>query len=258
MSIARQASVRNRLLHGLTPEDFALLEPHLKWISLPVRTQLVVPEQVITQVWFVESGIVSVVASMPDGRQVEAGIIGSEGIVDIAVVNGADRTPLNSFVQVAGEALRMPAADLRRAMAASPALRTRLMQFVQTFLVQVAHTAFANAANTIEERLARWLLMATDRVEADEAIAMTHEFLSVMLGVRRAGVTMAVQALVDMGAIRSGRGRLEVIDRAMLESVTRNSYGPAEGEYRRIFGISPTVERPAKSNGVAPNGFAAD
>ena len=166
-------------------------------------------------------------------------------MIDIATLNGADVTPLGSVVQAAGAAFRIAVSDLRAAVENSPALRGRLARFAQAFTIQVAHTAFANAANTIEERLARWLLMATDRVGEQDAIAMTHEFLATMLGVRRAGVTVAVQALVDIGAVRPSRGHIAVHDRARLIAASKGAYGPPELEYRRLLGSDGERSAPA-------------
>ncbi len=243
MRDANHRTLKNHLLSGLSYADFALLGPYLKPIELHVRTPLVLPMELIQYSWFPESGIVSVVTPMPDGRQVEAGIIGREGMVDTATVNGVDRSSLLCFVQVAGMAYRLPSAELQRAMAASKTLRTRLAQYAHVMTVQIAHTAFANAANTIEQRLARWLLMASDRASENAAVAMTHEFLSVMLGVRRSGVTIAVNDLVHMGAITARRGSIAVLDRAQLIALCKGSYGPPEAEYARLFGATPATTR---------------
>lgn len=237
-----QASVRNRLLAALTPADFELLRPHLKLTAITVREQLVAPGEPIENTWFIESGIVSVIVEMPDGRQAEVGLVGAEGFIDVATVNGIDASPLNCLVQVGGEAWRIKSADLRRALDTSATLRAVMHKFVQTLLMQISSTAFASAANTIEERLARWLLMASDRVPDDDAIMMTHEFLSVMLGVRRTGVTLAIQSLVEAGAILGGRGRLSILDRTLLQTISHGGYGPAEDEYRRLFGVSPRLD----------------
>ena len=219
----------------MAPADFEALRPYLRPVDLTLRTHLVVPDVPVASAWFVESGIVSVITTMADGRQVEAGIIGHEGMVDVATVNGVDRSPLDAFVQLSGKALRMSVAELQRAMAERPGIRAHLAKFAQALLVQIAHTSFANAANTIEERLARWILMASDRAPPGEAIAMTHEFLATMLGVRRAGVTIGVQALTDVGAISTSRGRIEIANRENLKSLSRGVYGPPELEYERLF-----------------------
>ncbi len=238
MSVINQSAIRNNLLAGLAADDFLALEPYLKLVPLELRSHLVVTEGVIDHVWFVETGIVSVITAMPDGRQIEAGIVGYEGMVDVAVLNGVYRASLDAHVQSGGTAYRIAVNDLARVMEQRLSIRVRLALFAQTLYVQVAHTAFANATNTIEERLARWLLMANDRVSADAAVVMTHEFLSIMLGVRRSGVTVGMQALAADGAIRASRGRVAIINRERLIQISRGSYGPPETEYRRLFGGS--------------------
>ena len=234
--LIEQRTLHNHLLAGLSADDFGLVSPHLKTVDMPLRLPLVTPGELINFSWFPENGIISVITSMPDGRQVEAGLVGREGMVDMATLAGADRSPLHCMVQVKGVASRLPSAELRRAMAASETLRTRMALFAHTLVVQIAHTAFANAANTIEERLARWLLMAADRVSDGEAIAMTHEFLSTMLGVRRSGVTIAINALANAKAIVAGRGSVTIADRARLQALSNGAYGPPEAEYARLLG----------------------
>jgi CRP-like cAMP-binding protein len=236
MALPAQASVRNRLLAALSPADFSLLEPQLEPVPLPVRTCLAEPNRPIEHVYFLEQGIASVVASTPQGRRIEVGIIGREGLTGLPVLLGTDRTPHACFVQTAGSGWRIRADDLRRAMAASAALHQHLLRFVQAFMVQMGQTALANACHVIEQRLARWLLMCHDRVDGDD-LATTHEFLSLMLSVRRAGVTVALQALEERGLISTKRGQIAVLDRARLEAVAGDSYGLCEAEYERLIGL---------------------
>lgn len=184
--------------------------------------------------WFIESGLVSMVAESAEGREIEVGVIGREGVVDPSAILGADRAMFNCFAQVPGSALRMPAAELRRALEASTTLRALLTRYMLTLMVQIAHTALANATHTIEKRLARWLLMSDDRVDGHE-VQMTHDFLAVMLGVRRAGVTEAVQSLVAMGLIEAGRGKIVIRDRVALAAYVRDLYGLPEATYQSLI-----------------------
>src|SRR5215207_9462727 len=158
---------RNRLLLALSRPDLSLLEPWLERVPLPVRTRLVEPNTSITHAYFLAEGIASVVDTTPQGRQIEVGIIGREGMTGIPILLGADRTSHECIIQTAGEGLRIRADDLRRAMAASPSLRQHLLRFVQAFTVQVGQTALSNGRHTLEQRLARWLLMCHDRVDGD-------------------------------------------------------------------------------------------
>lgn len=174
MTSVSQSRTKNALLRAMPPADFALLAAHLRETPLPVRLSLVTAGEPIAFAWFIESGVMSIVAETPDGRQIEVGIVGREGMVDVSAINGADRSPLNCFVQIGGDGLRLPVGELRKAMEASPTLRRLLAAYVQTLLIQISHTALANGANTIEQRLARWLLMSGDRVDGVR-VAMTHD-----------------------------------------------------------------------------------
>ena len=228
-------AIRNRLLLALSVQDFILLEPQLERVPLPVGARLVEPNTPVEHVYFLEEGIASVVATTPQGRRIEAGIIGREGLTGIPILLGADRTPHECFIQAPGEGLRIRADDLRRVAAASPSLHQHLLRFVQTFMIQMGQTALTNGCHTLERRLARWLLMCHDRVDGDDLFT-THEFLSLMLGVRRAGVTVALQALEDRGAISTKWRQVTVQDRAKLEDVAGDSYGVPEAEYARLIG----------------------
>jgi CRP-like cAMP-binding protein len=165
---------------------------------------------------------------------VEVGLIGREGMTGLPVVLGDDRTPHSSYVQATGTAQCMPALDLANAMDKSRSLRDCLLKYVQAFGVQTTHTAICNARSRLDQRLARWLLMAHDRLGTDH-MPLTHEFLSLMLGVRRAGVTEALQALKTKGLVAANRGQVTIQDRKGLERVAGTAYGIPESEYRRLF-----------------------
>ena len=156
-----------------------------------------------------EAGIASVVAVQPDETPVEVGLIGREGMTGIAVVLGGDQSPHSTYIQVAGEGQRIAAKELRKAMDTSATMRRLFLKFVQVFMVQTAHTAIANARAHIDQRLARWILMAHDRT-GNKTLPLTHEFLSLMLGVRRAGVTEALQSLKQQNLIDTGRNQIVV------------------------------------------------
>lgn len=236
MPVNAQSTMRNRLLRAISPLDFDRIAPALEFVTLGLRQHLVEAQLPLQNVWFIEDGVGSVVATTAGGKQSEVGMVGCDGIVDVALINGTDATPLECFIQIPGSGWRLPSAALREASEASPALRLLLTRYAQSFLVQIAHTALANATHTIDARLARWLLMSHDRLDGD-TIVMTHEFLSIMLGVRRAGVTIAVQSLEGSGLIRARRGSVIVADRAGLEQLAGDAYGTPEAEYARLFGF---------------------
>ncbi len=228
----------------MSPTDLALLLPHLQPVAMPLLTDMERPNRRIEAIYFMESGIASVVAVQPDGTKVEVGLIGPEGISGTAVILGGDQSPNATYMQVAGEAQRITADELRAAMKASESLRALLLKFVQVFMVQTAYTAIANARAHIDQRLARWLLMAHDRTR-DDALPLTHEFLSLMLGVRRAGVTVALQSLKRRNLIDSGRNQIVILNRKGIERMAGGSYGVPEKEYRRLLGRgSSSVQGP--------------
>src|SRR3954467_8699557 len=204
MPSPRQGSVRNRLLSALPVDDFRLVQPHLEAVPLELRQWVIETKQLIQHVYFPEQAIVSVLADTTEGR-IEVGIIGGEGVAGLPVVLGIERSPHGYMVQAAGEALRIPAQDLRTALRQSSSLQAGFQRYAYALMVQTAQTAYANAGFTIEARLARWILMTDDRLEGDE-LPLTHDFLSMMLGVHRPGVTLAVQSLEGNRMIRAARG----------------------------------------------------
>jgi CRP-like cAMP-binding protein len=235
MPESQRTSTRNRLLSRLSRSDFALLESQLEAVDLPVRRQLERPNRQIDHAYFIERGFASVVANGMDNRSIEVGLIGWEGMTGLAIVMGTDRSPNETFVQAAGHGQRITAAKLRQAMERSTSLHRLLLNYGHAFLIQAGHTAMANGRSKIEERLARWLLMAHDRQDGDE-LPLTHEFLAMMLGVYRPGVTVALSLLEKEGLIHTNRGVITIIDRKGLEKNCNGAYGASEAELHRLFG----------------------
>jgi CRP-like cAMP-binding protein len=233
MAHPQQASVRNRLLSALPSDDFGLLQPHLEPTSLELRQWLSQTQQPIRHVYFPEQSIVSILADTAQGR-IEVGMIGPEGMADLPVVHGIERSPHGCLVQAAGQALKITAQNLRTAVRHSESLHARLLRYAHARMVQTAQTAYANAGFDIEARVARWVLMTDDRLEGED-LPLTHDLLAMMLGVRRAGVTLAIQALEASKLIRAKRGSITVLDRAGLEALARDAYGVAEAEYARVM-----------------------
>ena len=231
----RSLRPRNRLLAALSPADLALLQPHLNSLAVAVRHEIERPNRRIDAVYFMDAGIASVVAVQADKTEVEVGLVGPEGMTGIAVVLGGDQSPHSTYIQFAGEAQRIKADELRKAMRASESLNSLLLKYVQVFNVQTTHTAIANARAHVNQRLARWLLMAHDRT-GDKTLPLTHEFLALMLAVRRPGVTEALQSLRRQKLIENGRNKIVVLNRTGIEKVAGNSYGVPEKEYRRLIG----------------------
>ena len=232
-----QAASQNRLFAVLDAASFAVLAEHLVAVEIRAGETLIEPDTPVPYAWFLEDGICSVIAMAPNGAQAEVGMIGRDGVIDTSAIHGTDRTPLLCMMQIAGHGYRMRAETLRRASNDNEALRHVLLSFAQSFFIQVAHTALSNASHTIAQRLGRWLLMSQDRLGVSE-VRLTHERLSLMLGVRRAGVTVAIATLKRMRLVDAHRGGLTILDRAALENFAASNYGAPEAEYQRLLRIS--------------------
>ena len=225
-------SSANRILTSLSREDANLMGPALQEVDLPVRKQLESRNRRIQYVYFIDHGMASVVADGSGRGGIEIGIIGREGLTGLAVLMGADRSPHETYMQIRGAGRRVSAASLRELMSQSKSLHRALLRYGYAFTVQMAQTALANGRHKLEERLARWLLMAHDRVDGDE-LPLTHEFLSLMLGVRRSGVTVALKILEREGMVRARRGGVAIIDRDGLKECANGAYRGPEAELRR-------------------------
>ena len=224
----------NRILAGLTRECLALIEPLLERVELNFRQQLEVPNKKIEHAYFVDTGLVSVVATGgADRHQAEVAIIGREGMTGLAVALGRETNPLETSVLMGGRARRMAAGDLIGAMKESPEFAAAVLRYAHFYCVQTGFTALASARASLEERVARWLLMAHDRLDGDDVL-MTHEFLAWTLGVRRPGVSVALQHLEERGLISMTRGTVGIVNRDGLKVAANGSYGGPEAEYARM------------------------
>jgi CRP-like cAMP-binding protein len=235
MSELSPSSVRNRLLAALPADDFALIRPHLEPVPLNQSDVIIQAHSPIEHVYFLEAGVTSIVTRTERDRRIEIGLVGREGFAGVPVLLGADRTPHETFMQIGGAALRIEADAFRHALEQSPSLQKLLLRFVQVFHLQTAQTAACNGSHPVGRRLARWLLMCHDRIDGDE-LPLTHEFIAVMLGVRRPGVTEALQMLETEQAIRAERRNIVVLDRRKLEETAGDGYGGPEAEYERLIG----------------------
>ena len=229
------SSPQNRLLQALPSGELDALLPQFERVEARKGERLWAVGDPLDFVYFPEAGLSSNVAVTSEGRRIEVGCFGHEGMVSTASVLGVDRAPHELLVQVGGPWLRIGAAAFREALRASPALHDLLLRYAHTVMMTVSQTAMSNGAYSVEERLARWILMAHDRLEGDE-LSLTHDFLSIMLATQRSTVTLAIQALEGYGAIHARRALIIVRDRGMLCDLAGNSYGPAEAEYERLIG----------------------
>jgi CRP-like cAMP-binding protein len=213
----------NRVLSRLSRADLALLRPHLAPLDLPLLMRLETANSRIETVYFIDHGFASVVADGPGKRDIEVGLIGRESMTGLTVVLGNDRSRHTTYMQAAGAGQRMKATDLRKAVAESASLQQSLLRCVNAFLIQTTETATANGRSKNEERLARWLLMADDRVD-DREVPLTHKLLGVMLGVQRSAVTATVQALERKGLIKAGLRVITILDREGLVRFSNGAY----------------------------------
>ncbi|ARP64368.1 cyclic nucleotide-binding protein [Mesorhizobium sp. WSM1497] len=230
-------SYKNELLRRLNRDDLALLQPHLEPCVLNLRMNLEKAGSDVAMVYFLQDGIASVVATASE-KEAEVGLVGFEGMTGAALVMGADYAAHECYVQLPGNAFRIEAERFKVALAKSPTLRLFLLRYAYYFHIQTSYTALINARANLEERLARWLLMCDDRVEGHR-LAITHEFLAIMLGTRRPGVTVGLQVLEGRGLIYSRRGEVHIRDRSGLKASANGTYGQLETHYARLLGDSP-------------------
>jgi CRP-like cAMP-binding protein len=236
MNLPIQDDVRNLLLRATRPDAFAMIAPHMRTIELPLNFTLVAQDEPTHSVCFLERGLASVVAiTEGDEEMVEVGHIGSEGATGLHVALYADQSPTKTFMQGEGHGYLVPVPVIRAALDNLPEFRALILMYIHSFKTQVSYTALANARFSMYERLARWLLMCHDRLGSD--LGLTHEFLSIMLGVRRSGITDQLHLLEGIGAIKATRGNIRILDRKKLEEVAGGSYGVAEKEYERLIGL---------------------
>ncbi|HVV28889.1 MAG TPA: Crp/Fnr family transcriptional regulator [Rhizomicrobium sp.] len=230
-----RAGIRNRLLQKIGFDDWDLIGPHLEAVTLRERQTLETHGRPILHAYFLESGVASVMAVDTEDRRIEVGVIGLEGMTGVPLIMGDARAQYCTYMQIAGSGYRIARDALCHAIAESESLRTLLLKSAHGFMIQTAHTALANGRAKLEQRLARWLLMTHDRLTTN-ALPLTHEFLAAMLGVRRAGVTVAIHGFEDRGLVTARRGQLTLVDRAGMEQVAGSFYGVPEAELQRLFG----------------------
>jgi CRP-like cAMP-binding protein len=224
----------NRLLALLPPAEYRRLSARLQPVALPLKQVLYKARGTIDHVYFPTRGVVSAMAIMGDGSAIEVATIGSEGMVGLAAFVGGESSPYEVMVQVEGEGLRMRADAFRREVGQDGPLRKLLIHYHEAFSTQVSYAVACNGLHTVQKRCCRWLLMTHDRVGADE-LPLTHEFLGIMLGVRRASVTDVLRPLQERGLIRCRRGKIVVMDRAGLEAESCECYLVVQDEFARLF-----------------------
>jgi CRP-like cAMP-binding protein len=220
----------NRVLASLPPPDISSLSPHLLPITLKAKRALLEPGELIDTVYFLEDAIASVVITMENGSTVEVGLIGRDGVVGLPAVLGSGRATNRTFIQLPGTGYSLKAKILLQLAESSSELRSSLQLAVQGYLAQTAQTAACNRVHELEERLARWLMMCSDRLQSDH-IPITHEFLAMMLGTRRSSVSIAAGILSKSGLITYSRGAVTIKNRERLAQAACECYHSVNQEY---------------------------
>ena len=203
-------------------------------VDLEYSQLLIKPNTIIENVYFPTTALASLVTVLEDGSGVEAGSVGREGMVGVAVILYMDQTPMQTVTQIPGKAWRLDAGVLRKVFDQRESVHMLLNQYVHTLFVVASQSAACIRRHVVQARLARWLLMSSDGVGSSD-VAITHEYLGVMLGVRRAGVTEAIGKLEDVGLIRGRRGGVVILDRPGLEAAACECYRVVKSELDRIF-----------------------
>ncbi|MDY7021015.1 MAG: Crp/Fnr family transcriptional regulator [Cyanobacteriota bacterium] len=232
----RSSPLENRLLAALPKAEFQRLAPYLIEVSLSLGQILSEPQDRVEVVYFPTRSMISLVSIMEDGSTVEVGIVGNDGMLGYPVYLGGDSSHTRAIVQIEGTAFQLNGDLLRSEFNRSPSLQRLLLLYTQAFLAQVSQTAACNRFHPVEERLARWLLQSQD-FAGSEKLHLTQDFLSSMLGIRRASVTVAARTLQQAGMINYNRGKITIVDRAGLEAATCECYQIVRREYERLLGF---------------------
>ncbi|MBY5734673.1 Crp/Fnr family transcriptional regulator [Rhizobium leguminosarum] len=241
MTTFEQSRTYNTLLRTVSPHIFARLADGMERVDLRLKFVLVEDGVAPDHIHFLESGLGSVVATSSDEEAIEVGHLGREGASGMHVMLAVPTTPGRTFMQVAGSGIRVTTNEFTEAVVSDREAREFFLRYVHTTVLQLAHSALANARYSMQERLARWLLMCHDRLDGDN-LTVTHEFLSLMLGVRRSGVTDHLHILEGRHAIRSTRGNIRILDREMLLDIAGGCYGVPEREYEKVLGLPTRVK----------------
>jgi CRP-like cAMP-binding protein len=223
MSISKTPQIANQLLAALPKKDFQGMVRHLEQIPLIFETIIYQPNAPMSDVYFPNSGIVSLLAGVSERTTLEVGLVGNEGMVGLGVFLGVNCSVNLAVVQGAGSAMKMKASSLRKQCKDGGIFSQVLQRYAHSVLAQVTQSAVCNQFHSVDARLARWLLMTRDRMANDE-FRLTQEFLSHMLGVRREGVSIAAGDLQKRKLIRYSRGTLRILDRPGLEAISCGCY----------------------------------
>lgn len=230
-----EPEIENRFLLALPDSCLKRLSPHFEYVEMKAREVLIRAGSVVEHIFFFNRGFASLVKTMRDGRMVEIGAVGPSNAVGLFSLLGIERAAWESVVQGSGAGLRIPRGIMAAEMEHSPALADLVRKRASIFLGELAQTAACNRLHSLEQRCCRWLLLAHDSA-GTETFALTHEFLALMLGVQRSGLSIVAGALQRAGLIRYTRGRVTIVNRAGLENEACECYGTSRGQLDHLFG----------------------
>jgi CRP-like cAMP-binding protein len=227
--------VENLLLARLPRAEYERLAPRMQPVVLEFRQVLYRYREPIRFVYFPTRGAVSAITTMEDGNAIEVATIGNEGMVGHIILDADDDASTNDvIVQVAGAALKMDASILQQEAAKEGLLRRLLLRYNKAYFIQASQSVACNGLHSVQQRCCRWLLITLDRMESN-VVPLTHEFLAIMLGVRRATVTDVLGPLQEIGLVSSARGLITVVDRAGLEELSCECYRRVKDEFDRLL-----------------------
>lgn len=230
--------IRNQLLTALVNTEYQHLLPHLQRVEMPLGKVVYSAGRNINYVYFPESCVVSLLSILESGNTTEVGLVGREGMVGLTVFLGGAITPERALVQLGGTALQLEASVLRNELRFGSTLQMLLLNYTRAFIALMSQSVACSQHHQLEQRLSRWLLMMHDYSESD-TLKLTHEMVASMIGTRRAGVTVALLALRQLGLISASRGQVTILNREGLENSACECYGIIRDEYRQLYEKAP-------------------
>jgi CRP-like cAMP-binding protein len=241
MPSAKLPPERNLILRALPEEERARLFPHLRHVTLPLGAPIYESGARLRHIYFPTDAIISLLYVLKDGASAEIAVVGREGAVGVSLFMGGETTPSRAVVQSAGGAYRLSGSRLKKEFQRHGRMLHVLLRYTQSLITQMAQTAVCNRHHALDQQLCRWLLLSLDRLDSNE-LKMTQELIANMLGVRREGVTEAAGRLQAKGVIRYARGRITVLDRKRLESLSCECYSVVKAESERLLGSDRAEE----------------
>ena len=234
MTVQSDFSFKNRILSTLPLSDMIIICPHLHPVDLKQHQVLYDIGEDFESIYFIEQGVASILTTMEDGSSVEAGMVGFEGLTPIAGLLGDKASEQHTVIQLPGHAFKMNVVTCKAIFDENINFRQVVLRFTNSILRLSGQTAACNRLHSLEQRLVRWLLMSSDRLESD-ILPYTQEYLSIMLGVRRAGVTEAAGELQRSGLIRYHHGHVTITDRTGIEKAACECYCVDQARFKNLF-----------------------